>query len=40
MVEYLVYATPDHPEYRRYPLKDILVVQAGDPVLKTTHGPA
>lgn len=25
--EYLVYATPDHPEYRRYPLQDIIVVQ-------------
>ncbi len=25
--EYLVYATPDHPEYRRYPLRDIIVVQ-------------
>lgn len=23
---YLVYATPDHPEYRRYPIKDFLVV--------------
>ncbi|MBT9133767.1 MAG: hypothetical protein DDT38_00493 [Firmicutes bacterium] len=22
----LVYATPDHPEYRRYPLRDFLVV--------------
>ena len=25
--QHLVYATPDHPEYRRYPLKDIMVVQ-------------
>jgi hypothetical protein len=25
--QYLVYARPDHPEYRRYPLRDILVVQ-------------
>lgn len=25
--ECLVYATPDHPEYRRYPLRDIIVVQ-------------
>ena len=25
--EHLVYATPDHPEYRRYPLRDIMVVQ-------------
>ncbi len=25
--EYLVYATPDHPEYRRYPVRDIIVVQ-------------
>jgi len=24
--EYLVYATPDHPEYKRYPLRDLLVV--------------
>jgi len=23
---YLVYATPDHPEYRRYPVQDFLVV--------------
>jgi len=22
----LVYATPDHPEYKRYPLRDFLVV--------------
>jgi hypothetical protein len=24
--EHLVYATPDHPEYRRYPLRELLVV--------------
>lgn len=24
--EYVVYAKPDHPEYRRYPLRDLLVV--------------
>ena len=24
--EHMVYATPDHPEYRRYPLRDFLVV--------------
>ncbi len=24
--EHIVYATPDHPEYKRYPLRDILVV--------------
>lgn len=24
--EHLVYATPDHPEYKRYPLRDFLVV--------------
>lgn len=24
--DHLVYATPDHPEYRRYPLQDFLVV--------------
>jgi len=24
--EHMVYATPDHPEYKRYPLKDTLVV--------------
>lgn len=24
--EYMVYATPDHPEYRKYPIRDILVV--------------
>ena len=26
--ENLVYATPDHPEYRRYLIQDIIVVQA------------
>ena len=26
--EHIVYATPDHPEYRRYPLGDMIVVQA------------
>ena len=26
--EHIVYATPDHPEYRRYPLGGMLVVQA------------
>lgn len=29
--EYLVYATPDHPEYRRYPLGDMIVVPAEIP---------
>lgn len=24
--EHMVYATPDHPEYRRYPVRDFLVV--------------
>ena len=24
--EHMVYATPDHPEYKRYPLRDFLVV--------------
>ena len=24
--EHIVYATPDHPEYRRYPLRDFLTV--------------
>ena len=24
--EHMVYATPDHPEYKRYPLRDLLVV--------------
>ena len=24
--EHLFYATPDHPEYRRYPLRDFLIV--------------
>jgi hypothetical protein len=23
---YLIYATPDHPEYKRYPVRDFLVV--------------
>lgn len=27
--EHLIYATPDHPEYRRYPIKDFLVVDLG-----------
>lgn len=26
--EYMVYASPDHPEYRRYPLRDFLVVNS------------
>ncbi len=25
--EHVVYATPDHPEYRRYPLRDFLAVK-------------
>jgi len=25
--EHMVYATPDHPEYRRYPLRDFLAVK-------------
>ena len=24
--EHMIYATPDHPEYRRYPLRDFLIV--------------
>jgi hypothetical protein len=24
--EHLVYATPDHPEYKRYPLRDLLII--------------
>ena len=24
--EHMVYATPDHPEYKRYPLRDLLIV--------------
>ena len=24
--EHIIYATPDHPEYKRYPLRDFLVV--------------
>jgi len=31
-VEHLVYATPDHPEYRRYPLRDLLVINPEAPV--------
>ena len=27
--EYIIYATPDHPEYRRYRFRDFLVVGAG-----------
>jgi len=27
--EHLVYAMPDHPEYKRYPLRDFLVVNQG-----------
>jgi hypothetical protein len=26
--EYIVYAAPDHPEYRRYPIRDIQIVNA------------
>jgi len=26
--KHLLYATPDHPEYKRYPLRDFLVVNA------------
>ena len=26
--EYVVYATPDHPEYKRYPIRGLLVVEA------------
>ena len=26
--EHMVYATPDHPEYRRYSIRDVLVVQS------------
>ena len=26
--EYMIYATPDHPEYKRYPLRDLLIVRA------------
>jgi hypothetical protein len=26
--ENMVYATPDHPEYRRYPVRDLIVVEA------------
>jgi hypothetical protein len=25
--EYLVYATPEHPEYRRYPVRDLIVIE-------------
>lgn len=28
--QFLVYATPDHPEYRRYPIRDFLVVNPID----------
>jgi hypothetical protein len=27
--EHLVYAASDHPEYRRYPLRDLLIVSPG-----------
>lgn len=27
--EHIVYAAPDHPEYKRYPIKDLLVVGSG-----------
>ena len=26
--DHLLYATPDHPEYRRYPLRDFLIVNS------------
>jgi hypothetical protein len=28
--EHLIYATPDHPEYRSYPIRDFLVVTSED----------
>ena len=28
--QHLVYAAPDHPEYRRYPLRDFLIVTSVD----------
>ena len=28
---YLVYAKPDHAEYRRYPLGDFICIEAGEP---------
>ncbi len=28
---YLVYANPDHAEYRRYPLGDFICIEAGEP---------
>lgn len=27
--KYLTYAAPDHPEYRRYPLQDLVVIHPG-----------
>ncbi|CQR72611.1 hypothetical protein SOV_15720 [Sporomusa ovata DSM 2662] len=31
--EYIVYATPDHPEYRRYPTRELIVINPiGDAV--------
>jgi hypothetical protein len=27
---YLIYATPDHPEYKRYPARDLLVATLGE----------
>ena len=35
---YLVYATPDHPEYRRYPLRDFLYVSAANAERQTSGG--
>ena len=34
--EYVVYATPDHPEYKRYPLRDFLYVCASKVERKTS----
>lgn len=34
---YLVYATPDHPEYRRYPLRDFLYLCASSGERQTSR---
>ena len=28
--DYIVYAAPDHPEYRRYPMRELIVINAMD----------
>lgn len=38
--DYLVYAAPDHPEYRRYPVRDFLVATPEDSHINTENSIA